>query len=65
MARPIYNYGDEVYLITDIYQHKRIVSGYITRPGLFTYLVVCGTEETGHFEFELSNKPDVMMTSTN
>lgn len=65
MFKPAFEYGEEVWLITDPNQSKRIVSGYILRPNMITYLIVCGTEETGHFEFELSTSPDVMMTSTN
>ena len=65
MFKPAFEYGEEVYLTTDPQQSKRVVSGYILRKGMLTYLVVCGTEETGHFEFELSTEPDIMMTSTN
>lgn len=63
--KTVFDYGENVYLTTDPQQMKRVVTGYIVRRGLIMYLVVCGTEETSHFDFELSYEPDVMMTSTN
>jgi hypothetical protein len=65
MTKPFYAYGDEVYLKTDIDQRMRIVSGYIYRPGAMLYMLACGQDESSHYEFELSETRNVMMTSTN
>jgi len=61
--KALYNFSDEVYLSTDPEQYKRLVTGVYFRPGGVVYEVMCGTEASEHYEFELSPKPD-MVTKT-
>jgi hypothetical protein len=49
-----FNIGDSVYLKTDEDQKRRIITGlYVTQNEIIYYLT-CGTEETKHYDFELS-----------
>lgn len=57
--------GDTVYLRTDIDQKKRLVTGYYIRETSTSYLLSCGTEESTHYDFEISDKVDVLITSNN
>jgi hypothetical protein len=55
----VYEYGDIVYLKSDIEQKPRIVVGFQTYPpGGIIYLVRSGTYESGHYDLELTkDKP--------
>lgn len=59
--------GDYVYLKTDIEQYKRIVTGYTVRDSSekVVYLLSLGTEETSHYECEISKEQDVVLKTTN
>jgi hypothetical protein len=60
-----YDLGDTVYLRTDEYQKERIVTRIQITQGNVMYNVSCGTEDSWHYDFELSTERDVMKTSTN
>jgi len=57
--------GDSVYLKTDIDQQKRLVTGYYIRMNSITYLLSCGVSESTHYDFEITEDIDVLVTSTN
>ena len=46
--------GDVVYLKTDNDQYERIVTGYYVRPSAITYGLTQGTEESWHYDFEIT-----------
>ena len=48
-----YNIGDVVFLLTDIDQVKRIITGIIIRPNSILYYVSCGSAETLHYDLEI------------
>ena len=52
----IYNFGDIVYLVTDMQQEPRCITGISIRPGHLVYLATDGTgTESGFYGFELSD----------
>lgn len=57
--------GDTVYLQTDIDQQKRLITGINLRVNSIVYLLSCGTVESYHYDFEISNEINVLITSTN
>ncbi len=60
-----YNIGDYVYLKTDIDQYKRLVTGYTVRIDGILYLLSLGSEETDHYELEISHEIDILLKSMN
>ena len=57
--------GDYVYLKTDIDQYKRLVTGYTVRPNVVIYNLSLGSEETTHYELEISEEVDVLLKALN
>ena len=57
--------GDAVYLQTDNEQQKRLVTGINIRPSGLVYVLNCGTTESDHYELEISEQINVLITSTN
>jgi hypothetical protein len=55
-----YKIGDPVFLITDTEQKKRIITGYYIRETSITYLVSCGTEESTHYDFEMTKDINIL-----
>lgn len=49
-----YNLGDFVYLLTDQDQKIRVITAIMVNPGSIEYGLRCGTEDSWHFECELS-----------
>ena len=49
-----YKVGNIVYLKTDINQLPRMVIGYLLEPFNHQYKLVCGTEESYHYGFEIA-----------
>tara|TARA_R110001632_G_scaffold231383_1_gene369848 strand:- start:621 stop:818 length:198 start_codon:yes stop_codon:yes gene_type:complete len=59
--------GDYVYLKTDVDQYKRIVTGYTIRDNSekVVYLLSLGTEETSHYQCEISTEEDIILKTNN
>lgn len=57
-----FNLKDEVYLVTDSDQKKRIVSAIKVEPNDIMYQLCCGTEDTWHYEFEISKVKDYQVS---
>jgi len=56
-----YDIGDMLVLITDPEQHERIVVGYSVYPNnVVLYRLCLGTIESIHYEFELTEQPDIL-----
>jgi len=49
-----YNIGDVVYLKTDPDQFERIVIAFCWTPDRITYGLMCGTESTYHYDYEIT-----------
>jgi hypothetical protein len=61
-----YEFGDIVYLKTDVDQKKRIVTAMMMRgDGACLFELSCGTEAKWHYAFEITTEKDVVMTTTN
>ena len=60
-----HNFGDTVYLKTDIDQRPRIVTAIIVRPGCVLYEVNCAIEYSSHHNFEISVDPDIVLKTNN
>lgn len=54
-----------VYLITDEEQKPRVITSISVQPNDLLYVLACGRETSEHFDFEISDKPNIMITSTN
>lgn len=52
--------GETVYLITDLEQLPRIVTGIIIRPSDHMYLLSSGIEETRHYEIEITKQKQIV-----
>lgn len=57
-----YDFGDSVYLKTDIDQFERIVTGMTLREGSTVYLLSLGTEETAHYYCEISTEKNLIIS---
>lgn len=56
--------GSIVYLKTDKEQDERMVTGIFIRPsGAIIYYLSLGTTETQHYEIELSDEKNILITS--
>lgn len=51
-----YKCGDFVYLKTDPEQNPRIVTGILIRPNVVLYMLALGSNESSHFECEISQE---------
>ena len=60
-----YKFGDSVYLITDTEQLKRLVTGFNVRITGIVYLLSCGAVDSCHYDFEITENINVIMTTTN
>lgn len=60
-----YGLGDTVYLRTDEDQKERIVTRIQITQGNVMYNVSCGTDDSWHYDFELSTERDLLKASTN
>lgn len=55
-----YDFGDIVYLKTDMEQLPRIVTAFISCPaGDILYEVNCGTIVSRHYEFEINSEKEI------
>lgn len=59
-----FNIGQDVYLKTDVDQHKRIVTGYIVRDFGVVYLISHETGEHEHYECEISTEQDILIRTS-
>jgi len=53
-----YEIGQIVYLKTDEDQKERMVMGARVLPGHIMYTLTCGTQETDHYDIEISEQID-------
>lgn len=51
-----YECGDFVYLKSDPEQNPRIVTGILIRPNVVLYMLALGSNESSHFECEISQE---------
>jgi len=58
-----YDLGDVCYLVTDVAQEERMVTGMVIRGTGVIYILVCGMDESSHQGFEISRDRDVMKAS--
>lgn len=58
-----FNFFDAVYLKTDIDQRQRIVTRLNVTPLGISYELSCGTQTSWHYEQEISEEKDVLITS--
>lgn len=56
-----YKIGDIVFLKTDSEQKVRMVTGILQRPKHLLYYLSNGTDETTHFEIEISKELNQIM----
>ena len=64
LADTIFNIGNIVFLKTDSEQKERIVTGFIVRQNYISYNINCGTEESWHYDFEMTIEKDVLKSVT-
>tara|TARA_R110000772_G_scaffold13252_1_gene39550 strand:+ start:83 stop:286 length:204 start_codon:yes stop_codon:yes gene_type:complete len=54
-----------VYLCTDIEQRPRIVTGFMYRGSYLVYELASGMDSSAHYESEISEDKDILITTTN
>lgn len=60
-----YNFFDTVYLKTDPDQRQRMVTRLNITPNGITYELSCGTQTSWHYDQEIAEEKDVLITSSN
>lgn len=56
LVKTKYEFGQEVYLITDVDQHPHLITEVVIKPAsLILYELSCGHEASIHYEFEISD----------
>ena len=61
-----FDFGDIVYLKTDIDQRPRVVVAFeVYTGGEMLYKLACSTITSYHYEMEISKEKDILMTTTN
>lgn len=56
-----YNIGDIVYLVTDMEQLARIITGITVYPAGIQYEVFCNTQISHHYDFEMSLEKNILI----
>jgi len=51
-----FNFTDIVYLITDVDQKERVVTGFRVSNYDIVYELCCGEDESIHYDFEISSE---------
>jgi len=59
-----FDIGHIVFLKTDIDQLERIVTGISIRPDGVSYILVNGTTESYHYDFEINEKRDIVKATS-
>lgn len=55
-----YEIGDIVYLVTDVDQNPRIVTGFIIEEKQsLLYIIGCGSTDSRHFEYEITHEKTI------
>jgi hypothetical protein len=60
-----FNLGDAVYIKTDADQKKRMVIGILIRPSGILYELNCGDRSSYHYQMEISDTKDILLSTTN
>ena len=55
-----YEIGEEVFLVADSEQRKRIVVAITINPGTLIYTLSAGDFETAHYDFEIAKDKNVV-----
>ena len=53
--------GDIVFLATDEEQLERFVTGLSIRPNSISYMLSCGSNESFHYDFEITSERNVLI----
>jgi len=59
-----FNIGDTVFLKTDTQQNERLVTGINIRQSGITFALSYGSNESWHYDFEISLEKDVIKQIT-
>lgn len=52
--------GYPVFIKTDPTQSEHIITGYTVRPGVILYCCKINDDESWHYDFELTDEPDMV-----
>jgi len=55
-----HNIGDIVYLMTDVDQYERLVTGINIRQSGIVYELSCGTQTSWHYDLEIAKDKDIL-----
>ena len=59
-----FDIGQVVYLKTDVDQKPRIVTRFSVTKECTLYILACGTEETTHYDIEISETKNIVLATT-
>lgn len=57
----VFNIGETVYLVTDVDQNPRLIYGFVIHQSEILYKVICGTQQSENYDFELSREKNVLL----
>lgn len=60
-----YDFGQILYLKTDVEQLPRIITRIMFNYATVAYELSCGTTTSEHYEYEVAEEKDVLITSDN
>jgi hypothetical protein len=60
-----FDIGQVVYLKTDKEQAERMITGIMIRPSGISYAISCGASESWHYEFEIVEEKNIVISTTN
>lgn len=61
-----YDLRQMVYLVHDPDQSKRMIKEIrVITPKLYIYLLICGADESEHYEYEITTEPDIATKTDN
>lgn len=61
MIVPAFDIGETVYLLTDVDQLPRIVTGYLVRKDMIIYYLSQACSETTHYDFEICRDKQLIL----
>lgn len=60
-----FNFGDVVYLATDIDQNPRIVTRIVISKESLIYELSCGERISSHYDIEITSEKNVLLNTSN
>jgi hypothetical protein len=60
-----FNFGDVVYLVTDVDQNPRILTRIVVSRDSVIYELSCGERISSHYDIEITSEKNVLLNTSN